>query len=117
MEEKGMLIIGVNYEGKIYRDFSVRPKKVKDTLSFIEEDEKALENEKYLGALSVAKQLKIPGIPKKAITPDFILEMYDEDAAQVLDAVGRLEKKIAVFRKKANAPEDDDPGGQENGVP
>lgn len=115
MKEEARLIIGVKYEGKVYRDFFVKPKKIKDTFSFLKKDEKAIDDQ-YLGILTLSKQLHIPGIPKDKITPNFILDMYEDDLVEIFDATGRLEKKIARFRKEIKALKKADPGGNESGV-
>lgn len=117
MKEKDTLIIGVEHNGKTCRDFSVEPITVRDRLAILDADEEVRSNLERLGALSLSKQLRIEGIPQEKITPDFVLDMYEDDMTEVQEALGRLEKRIAVFREKKTAPADDDPGRQKAGVP
>lgn len=117
MEEKGVLIIGFNHGGNLHKEFSLRPQKVKDTLKLLEEDEKAGEDDRYFGLLTLSFKLSIDGVPKDEITTEKLLDMYQDDLDEIMAADERLKKKIARFRKKAAAPEGTDIGGQETGVP
>jgi len=117
MEEKGTLIIGVEYDGKTHKGFILRPAKVKDTVMSIEEDEMAMRNDQYLGVCVLARQIRIGDIPRDEITPGLLMDMYQADMALITAADGRLKERIAGFRKEDPPLEKADAGGKEAGVP
>ena len=96
--EKGTLPIGIEYDGKIHRDFELRPQTVADSVDAVEED-RARDNESYLGVVVLAKQMiKLGDIPREDITTNLLLGMYDVDIAAVNEALGRLRKRLLSFR-------------------
>ena len=96
--EKGTLIVGVEYEGKLHKDFILRPQLVSDSVDAVE-DERARSNESYLGLCVVGRQLeKLGDIPKEKITPELLMGMYEVDLAVISDASRRLQKKQRSFR-------------------
>ncbi|MCD4675341.1 MAG: hypothetical protein K8S18_05010 [Desulfobacula sp.] len=117
MEEKDVLIIGVEHEGKTHKAFTLRPAKVKDTVMSIEENEMAMRNDQYLGVCVLAKQIRIGDIPKEEITSGMLMDMYQVDMALITEANERLKKKIAGFRKEDPTLKETDAGSKEAGVP
>lgn len=114
--EKGTLTIGIEYNGRIHRDFEIRPQLVRDAIEAME-DERAQRNESYLGLLVLAKQtISIGDIPKEKVTVDLLMEMYDVDLAAIHAAAGRLQKRLISFRGEGTDNEKGGPGGHENGV-
>jgi len=104
LTEKGTLPIGVEYEGKVHRDFELRPQKVSDSIDALDEDERARKNDSYLGVVVVSKQLvKLGDIPKEAITPDLVMDMCDVDMEEINDALKRLKTNLLSFRKRNEA--------------
>lgn len=99
--EKGTLVIGVEYEGKTYTDFELRPQIVADSVDAIE-DEKAQRNDSYLGLIVVSRQLiKLGDIPKEQITAELLMGMQDIDMSEINDALKRLQAKQKSFRGKS----------------
>ena len=99
--EKGTLPIGVEFNGKLHRDFELRPALVKDSVEAMEDD-RARKNKNYLAIAIMARQIVRLGndkldIPKDAITPALLMEMYDQDLAVMAEAAGRLRERMARF--------------------
>ena len=91
MTEKGVLAVGVEYEGAVHRDFEIRPQLVRDSVKAMEEDERAASNEIYLGICVLARRItRLGGIPKEKITPSVLMDMHAADLAAISEASGRL---------------------------
>jgi hypothetical protein len=93
MTEKGTLLIGVEYNGVVHKDFELRSQKVRDSAEAID----ALggnDNQLVASAHIYAKRLTIGTIPKDKITPDMILDMDEADFEQILAANERLKKNV-----------------------
>ena len=110
MTEKGMLVVGVEYEGALHRDFEIRPQLVRDSVDAVDEDERAARNESYLGICVLARQItRLGEIPKAKITPPMLMDMHAADLAAISEASGRLAARAARFhgenegRKEGNA--------------
>lgn len=100
LTEKGMLPYGVEHEGKIHREFELRPQKVKDSIDALDEDERARRNDSYLGVVVLSKQLiKLGDIPKEEISPDLLMDMCDVDMNEISEATKRLQTKLQSFRE------------------
>lgn len=98
--EKGTLPIGVEFGGKVHREFELRPQKVKDSVDVME-DARALKNDGYFGVAVLARQIeKLGDIPKEEISPALLLEMWDDDLKVLHEAQGRASQKLATFRDK-----------------
>jgi len=96
--EKGTLIVGVEYEGKVHKDFELRPQLVKDSIDAIEDD-RARKNDSYLGLCVIAKQItKLGDIPKDKITAELLMNMYEIDLSAISEASRRLQKRLQSFR-------------------
>lgn len=96
--EKGQLPVGVEYNGKTHKEFAMRPQKVRDSVEALE-DQRAAKNDAYFGICIIAKQIeKLGDVPKKEITPELLLDMYDEDIKAVYAAKERLAEKLKSFR-------------------
>jgi hypothetical protein len=104
--EQGTLPIGIEYKGKVHKEFTIRPQFVRDSVDAVE-DERAQKNDSYLGLIVLSKQIeKLGDIPKESITPDLLMDMYDCDLAEMHAALGRLTKRLLSFRKKGKRSED-----------
>lgn len=110
IQEKDTLILGIEHGGKTHKGFTLRPAKVKDTILALQENEMAMTNDQYLGVCVLARQIQIGDIPKADITPDMLMEVYQQDMAIITAANTRLKERIAGFRDKDQAPEETDPG-------
>jgi len=114
--EKGTLIVGIEYENKVHRDFELRPQLVRDSIEAIEDD-RARRNENYLGLCIIAKQLiKLGEIPKEKITPELIMDMHEVDLTVIFDATRRLQKRLNSFRKQDETHKEAFLGNAETGV-
>lgn len=102
--EKGTLPIGIEFEGRVHRDFELRPQKVKDSVDVME-DPRAQKNDGYFGVAVLARLIeKLGDIPKEKITPSLLLEMWDEDLKALHEAKGRVSQKLASFRGEEKRP-------------
>jgi phage FluMu protein gp41 len=101
--EKGTLIIGIEYEGKIHKEFELRPQIVRDSIDAAEDD-RAKRNDSYLGLCVLAKQIiKLGDIPKEKITAELLMNMYEVDLAVISEASRRLQKRLQSFRGEDKA--------------
>ncbi|MBI5234733.1 MAG: hypothetical protein HY886_00580 [Deltaproteobacteria bacterium] len=107
--EKGKLPIGIEFAGKCHREYELRPQKLKDSIEAME-IERARTNDTYFAVCLLAKQIiRLGEIPVNAITPELLLELYDEDAGELSRAKERLAKKLAAFRGEDEAGKKTDP--------
>jgi hypothetical protein len=116
IKEKGILPVGVECDGKVHREFEIRPQLVGDSVDAME-DEKARGNDAYMGLVVLSKQLvRLGDIPKEKITAPLLMEMYDVDLAEMHSALGRLQKRLTSFRGEGKTPEKADSGADETGL-
>lgn len=110
LTEKGVLPIGVEFNGKVHRDFIIRPKKVKDSVEALD-DPRAGKSDAFFGVCVMSRQVeKLGDIPKKDITADLLAEMYEEDFRALNAASERLAKRLASFRAETEKEQTADPG-------
>jgi hypothetical protein len=118
--EKGTLPIGVEYDGRLHRDFELRPQFVRDTVDVFEDPEagrRASRNSQFFAAcLFAGRLIRIGDIPKEAITPDMVLDMDQDDYNEILLAARRLESHQATFRGDASPVSKDGAGASESWV-
>jgi hypothetical protein len=116
--ETGTLPIGVEYEGKVHREFEVRPRLVRDSIEIsAEQSELGSKNSAHLGACILAKQIiRIGDIPKEAITAELVLDMYEDDGVAVQEAKDRVEARLKSFRGAEAGSATDAPSAAETGV-
>lgn len=77
---KGILPIGVEFEGELHREFEVHRVKVRDNMTAMEKYPEAHKNERYAGLAAYAECIdKLGTIPKEKITPELLLDMDMED--------------------------------------
>jgi hypothetical protein len=91
MTEKGTLLIGVEYNGVVHKDFELRSQKVRDSAEAID----AMggnDNQIVASAFIYAKRLTIGTIPKEQLTKDMILDMDEDDFEIIIAANERLKK-------------------------
>ena len=118
MTEEGILTIGLEYEGKNHREFTLRPQLVRDSVEAVEESDRAKTNEHYLGLAVLAKQLtRLGDIPPDKITPELLMDMYATDSEVMNAALKRLQERQKSFRGESKAGTKADPGTHEAGLP
>ena len=108
LTEKGVLPIGVEYQGAMHREFELRPLKMKDSFNIKNRPyaEKAQENSEYMGLCMFAARLeKLGDIPKEAITPELLLEAYDDDMAVIMAADERIKKNLKSLKTQSGVTE------------
>lgn len=114
--EKGTLIVGVDHNGMLHKDFILRPQLVSDSVDAVE-DERARSNASYLGLCAISRQLqKLGDIPKEKITPELLMGMYEVDLAVISEASRRLQKKQRSFRGENKTAEKDRSGAAKAGL-
>lgn len=108
--EVGILPIGVTHDGQRRRKFTLRPLQVKDSLAVRRslDMDRAEKDDEYMGLCLLGRRLTIEGVPAEAQSLDFMLNLYDEDLAEIMAAEERLSKELARFR--GEKPEKESPG-------
>lgn len=96
--EKITLLDGIEYDGVTHRDIEIRPQKVRDSIDAYDDD-RARENDAYLGLAVLAAQVVSFGtIPKKNVTPELLMEMSEDDMAEINKGLARLRNRVKSFR-------------------
>lgn len=99
--QKGSLVIGIEYDGKIHKEFELRPQIVRDTVNAFEHPK--FSNDMYAGLILLSMQiLKLGDIPKEKITPELLLELYEEDLKILFSAKEELANRLKSFRSQEN---------------
>ncbi|MDH3975616.1 MAG: hypothetical protein OEV42_15165 [Deltaproteobacteria bacterium] len=109
IKEEGTLPIGVEFDGEVHRDFVLRPQVVRDTIDLMDSEyaDRANKNDHYFGICLLAGQLeKLGNIPVEEITPDLLLNMYDDDFRVIHLAKEALESRLSTFRKENEGKEE-----------
>lgn len=90
---KGTLPIGVTVDGKVYKDFSIRPAKLRDSVAAVDAvGADATPN--TLRYATMAQRVTIEGLPQEQVTVDLLMEMLDRDAVALEIAADEVEKKL-----------------------
>lgn len=117
MTEKGVLIFGLDFEGKTHKEFELRLQLVSDSVDALEEYQRAVRNDSFMGLCVLAKQLLSLGeIPKAKITPMLLMQLTEADLGEITEASKRLHAAVARFRNKDKAAEKGHAGLKEAGV-
>lgn len=91
MEISGNLPMGIEYAGKVHTEFSLRPARVKDTITALEES--GGDNAK-LALARLSKQIvRLGDIPAESITTELLMEAYEADLEALEKAQDTIEKK------------------------
>ena len=107
--EKGTLPLGVEYGGKVHKEFELRPLVYRDSIEIYDSRDP---KDPPLGrcearAYELAKQLiKLGDIPGEDITPELIKGLFDDDASALVTASGRLDKRVSSFFRPKEGPHD-----------
>lgn len=110
------LKVGVEVDGKVHLDFTLRPRLVRDSVE-AQEDERAQVNPAYEGLVMTAKQLvQLGDLPKEKITPDLLMDMHDLDMQVILEAAAKLQGRLATFRGQGEGVAQAAGGVNEGGV-
>jgi hypothetical protein len=118
--EKGILPIGIEYNGKTHTDYEIREQLVSDMIDVFDNPdqvERAGKNNYYLGLCITANMIiNIGTIPKEAITSELLLGMYQDDLSELKKAEVRLDDKRKSFRREEKNTPQDSAGTTENGL-
>ena len=102
--EKGILPIGVKFNGVIHKDFEIREQIVADSINVFDDPDrgvKAVKNKLYANLCVTANMLLSLGtIPKEEITPDLLMTIRQMDLNEISAAEMRLAIKCTTFRDK-----------------
>lgn len=100
LKESGALLLGVEMNGRTHRDFTIRPRLVRDSVTVMESG-MAQSNDAYRGVALIACQIESLGdLVREQITTELLLSMFDADLAVIMEANTRLEVRIQSFRKQ-----------------
>ena len=119
--ENGTLPVGVIYQGRRCSAYTFRPMRVRDSIEARKSPDfaRCKGDDELMGLLSYAARLSIEGVPREAMTLDFMLDLFDEDMDEILAADGRLKEQMARFRgqgtKAVGAIPGEDRDAVENG--
>jgi hypothetical protein len=99
LKENGTLPLGVEYAGRLHRDFELRPEMIKDVLD-VEKEESCRDSNTYTALFMLSRELvKLGDIPKEAITPELLKGMASVDFNALLEARSRLRESLGSFRE------------------
>lgn len=118
MEEKGTLPDGIEYEGVICRNYTIREQIVADAVEVFESEAaaRAMKSDSYYGICIMSRRVAISGVPAEKMTPDLLMAMSQDDFNELHAAVNRLGEKRRRFRSQNAAPEAGAPGNAETGI-
>lgn len=90
---KDKLPIGVTVDGKLYKDFSIRPAKLGDSCAAITAvGADAAQN--TLRYAVMAQRVSFDGLLPEQVTVELLMDMYDRDAVALEAAADEVEKKL-----------------------
>lgn len=114
LKETGELPIGVEVDGVLHRDFTLRPRLVRDSVEVME-DALARDNDAYRGVALIAKQIERLGdLPRDRVTPDLLMSMFDIDMAKIMERAALLEGRLLTFRKPGQKASEASPDPRED---
>lgn len=90
---KAKLPVGVTVDGKVYKDFSVRPATLRDSCAAIAAvgAEAAPNTLRYA---VMAQRTSFDGLLQEQVTVELLMDMYDRDAVALELASDEVEKKL-----------------------
>lgn len=97
IKHEDKFLIGVEFNGKRFYDFELHQKKIRYSVEAIEELGPEA-SQARMDCAVLARQLRIPGIPEKEITTDFLLDMDDADMEIIDAAEAELRKKLLALK-------------------
>lgn len=104
-QEKGSLAVGIEHDGRIHKEFILRPQIVRDSIEAME-DERAQKSNSYFGLCLLTKQIvKLGDVPYAKITPDLVMQLTDVDFEILVKAKEALESRLRSFHQQAGKPE------------
>ncbi len=115
LTEKGTLPIGLEKDGKVHREFEIRPQLIHDAVDVLaEQGEVKTDNNAFFGACLIAKQLVRIGDISPVPVED-VLEMFEEDGRELRAAQARLTERLKSFRNEGETGAESSPGASGGG--
>ncbi len=111
---KGTLPIGVEHDGKVHTEFEIRSAFVRDSVEVydIYDAERLGRNELYSGVCLTCYRIESLGdIPLLEITPDLLMNMFNEDLRALNDASDKAAANARSFRDKDSDKTSKEAGG------
>lgn len=90
---KDKLPIGVIVDGKIYKDFAIRPAMLRDSCSAVDAVG-ASASPNTLRYATMAQRVSFEGLPQEQVTVELLMGMFDRDAVTLEQASDEVEKKL-----------------------
>lgn len=87
------LPIGVEVDGQRYKNFSIRPAKLRDSIAAVEAVGSDASNN-VLRYATLAQRISFDGLPQEKVTADLLMDMIDRDAVALEMASDEVEKKL-----------------------
>jgi hypothetical protein len=107
----------ITADGRIFRDFMLLEQTFRTTLEIAHDqsiDKDLLDDEVYYSACLMAKRLTVDGIDN--LSPEQVLDLSAEDAAELINKTSILERQRANFRDAAQAAAEKGAGAPETGL-
>jgi hypothetical protein len=95
---KGALPVGIQHDGKLVRDFTVRPAIVRDSIEAIEELGSDCSKARLRVAIE-ARQVTFEGMSQSDHGTELLMELCDKDYGAVTNAIDEVEKKLTAQSK------------------
>ena len=113
---KGTLPIGIEYNGKIHRDFEVRARKVRDSIDASTDPEMA-GDDSLLGLGILARQIVAIGtIPPEMITWKMLYEAWEDDLKEIDAKTKEAAEQLRTFSGSGEGDKKVNPGADETGI-
>lgn len=96
MTVKGQLPIGIEVDGKRYKDFSIRPGTLRDSINAAQSlgDAAATADGNTLRYATMAQRVSFDGLEQELVTYELLLGLFDRDAVALEAASDKVEKKL-----------------------
>ncbi len=113
---KGILPIGIEYEGQKHREFEVRPRKVRDSIDAANDSEVAGDDALLGLAILVNQIVAIGSIPKEAITWRLLYEAWEDDIKEIDAKTKEAAAGLRTFSGNGQNGQEDRSGADETGT-
>lgn len=90
---KGTLPIGVEVDGKTYREFEMRAAILRDSLAAVDECGGDASHVRLRYAV-MARRVRFEGLDQEKVTTDLLLGLFDRDGMALENAIDEVEKKL-----------------------
>lgn len=116
--KKGILPKGIEIDGQVYREYTLREQVVADEIEVMESEDgpRAAKSDGFYNVCILSRRLTFVGLPPEAVTPAVLMGMRASDFSELLNADKEMVGDRAGFRDAAEAAPDAAPGTPETGV-